>query len=275
MSRIDEANAERVYSFRSIVKRILIRFPGIHDAISSTYITKYAARRQKPLLRHADFLQMEARSGNDRQTMAALLRHRYSCGTLIDPSFLRIVRRLKDDFNLKHFVETGTYQGDTSLFFSLIFDSVFTCDAMDHPRRAEFYMQENLTYETKSSPSFLLDHLDHIKRDSLFFLDAHWMSDWPLRDELAIIFGQCKDPVVIIDDFDAGNGLGFDSWQGAKLDCSYIRDLVPPDYRFCLNTWSYRNRGVVFLFPGTANYGCKFKDWDLYSETEHGLWDKQ
>lgn len=274
MPTVNTTSEKAAFAFRNAVKTLLRPFPRIHDRLSLMYITRYAGRRKQTRLKHADFLQIQKRFGNDTAAKGQYLASHYEYGTLIDPNFIRIIKKLKDDFHLRHFVETGTYRGDTSFFFSLIFERVFTCDAIDHPRKPEFYLRENVIYETKSSPAFLQDHLDEIKTDSLFFLDAHWMSYWPLRDELAIVFGKCRNPVVIVDDFDAGNGLGFDSWDGRQLNYEYIADAVPPDYKFCLNTWSYTNRGILFLFPGTTDYGCRFKDRSQYNEAKHGLWDK-
>ena len=109
----------------------------------------------------------------------------------------------------------------------------------------------------------------------MFFLDAHWGAYWPLLDEMSIIFMSCEKPVIVIDDFDAGNGLCFDQYEDRKLDLNYIAESVPDDYKFCLNPWSYRNRGVIFIFPGSAPYGCSFAERDRYSEEKHGLWGKR
>jgi hypothetical protein len=158
---------------------------------------------------------------------------------------------------------------------SLLFDKVFTCDVIDWKRKPELYFADNLVYETRSSPDFLRAHLPEIRSQSLFFLDAHWGAYWPLLDEMAIIFKECEKPVIVIDDFDAGNGLCFDQYEDRKLDLNYIAKSVPPDYKFCLNPWSYRNRGVIFIFPGSANYGCRFAECDRYSDEKHGLWGKR
>ena len=33
--------------------------------------------------------------------------------------------------------------------------------------------------------------------------------------------------------------------------------------------------GIIFIFPGSANYGCRFAERDRYSEEKHGLWSKR
>lgn len=225
-------------------------------------------------LTHADFVKLCERFRGDVAARGKYLAKTFHCRTVIDPNLIRVIKKLKADFQLINFVETGTFDGDTSLFFSLIFDRVFTCDVVDHPRRPEFYFRDNLTYETKSSPNFLRDHLNEIKSRSLFYLDAHWNAYWPLRDELAIVFSECENPVVVLDDFDVGNGLEFDTYGGKRLDFDYIADLVPPNYHFVVNSWSNRNKGLLFLFPGWVDYGCPFGERSNYDENRHGLWDK-
>jgi hypothetical protein len=157
---------------------------------------------------------------------------------------------------------------------SLLFDRVLTCDVKEWARRLEFYLADNLHYETRSSPDFLRSHIEEIGKGSFFFLDAHWGPYWPLKEELKIVFDNCENPVIVIDDFDAGNGLYYDAYGDQKLDLDYIGGSIPPDYKFCLNPWSNRNRGMIFIFPGTADYGCHFANRANYDEVKHGLWGK-
>ena len=88
------------------------------------------------------------------------------CRVIIDPNFVRVIKKLKADFGLRNFVETGTYDGETSVAMSLLFDKVFTCDVIDWKRRPELYFADNLVYETKSSPDFLRAHLPEIRGQS-------------------------------------------------------------------------------------------------------------
>lgn len=198
----------------------------------------------------------------------------YKMGMFIDPPLIHIIKKFQTDFKLRNFVETGTFEGETAFAMSLLFDRVYTCDTKDWPRVLDFYCSANLTYETMSSPDFLRRHLPAIREQSLFYLDAHWGEYWPLKDELAIIFSHCQNPVIIIDDFDAGNGLSYDEYQGRKLDLDYVAPSVPADCKFFVNPWSNRNRGMIFIFPGTADYGCRFSDRASYDEAKHGLWNQ-
>lgn len=230
--------------------------------------------RQARRLSNVEFQAFQHRFGEDTRARARYCHDRFVCRVIVDPDLVLIIKKLQADFRLLNFVETGTYDGETSIAMSLLFERVFTCDVKDWKRRLEFYYARNLVYETKSSPEFLRAHLPEIRTRSLFYLDAHWGAYWPLRDELAIVFGQCQNPVILIDDFDAGNGLFFDQYKDQKLGFTYIADHIPADYKFCLNPWSNRNRGMIFIFPPSADYGCRFGDRDRYDEAKHGLWGK-
>lgn len=67
----------------------------------------------------------------------------------------------------------------------------------------------------------------------LFFLDAHWGKDWPLREELKVI-RQLKKYLIVIDDFMVPGKsdpsfpqgpFGFDVYRGQILNWTYIGDL--------------------------------------------------
>src|ERR1041385_676170 len=234
----------------------------------------FKTKKRKPRLSYAEFQELQRRFGRDGQAFSSYVHDHFQSRTTIDPQLHRLLRKLRDDFGRRQFVETGTYEGETALAMSLLFERVFTCDVKDWNRPVDFYFADNLLYETRSSPDFLRAHLPEVRTDSLFFLDAHWGAYWPLRDELEIIFKQCEKPVVVIDDFDAGNGLCFDAYGDQKLNFDYIAPAVPPDYKFCVNPRSNRLCGMIFIFPPSADYGCPFGERARYREEQHGLWNK-
>ena len=245
---------------------------ALGDCMLSWLINHKIKKRESRQLTDTELQELRRQFGSDTKGFDKYLHDNFRCRVFIDPNFVRVVKKLRADFNLRNFVETGTYDGETALVMSMLFDKVFTCDVKDWKRQPDMYFADNLIYETKNSPDFLRAHLPEIRTNSMFFLDAHWGAYWPLRDEMSIIFSQCEKPVVVIDDFDAGHGLDFDHYEALKLDMDYVAQSVPPDYKFCLNPWSYRNRGVIFIFPGSASYGCTFADRSRYSEEKHGLW---
>ena len=81
--------------------------------------------------------------------------------------------------------------------------------------------------------SFLLSpeiEKNHLENNYLFFLDAHWGKNWPLRDELRVI-RKLNKFLVVIDDFLVPGksdpsfpqgSFGFDFYKGQILNWSYI-----------------------------------------------------
>jgi len=249
------------------------RPPGILGTIARILNERRRSKQVYKRFTHADFLRIQPAIA-ERKLARKPINDLVTARTISDMQFAKVVQKLKTDFHLARFIETGTYDGDTSLFMSLLFEKVYTCDVIDHPKRPDFFLVGNIVYETISSPDFLLRHATEFGSDSMFYLDAHWWEYWPIRDELKIIFSKSSRPVLVIDDFDTGNGLSFDSYHGHPLNMEYILDLLPPDYRFIYNTSSYCGSGKVFLFPPVVPYGCELAKSAYYNETSHGLWDK-
>jgi hypothetical protein len=72
--------------------------------------------------------------------------------------------------------------------------------------------------------------LENVGNASLFFyLDAHWNGDLPLAEEIEIIFGRSSNAVVMIDDFQVPDDLGYgydDYGPGKSLNTEYIAPLT-------------------------------------------------
>lgn len=67
-------------------------------------------------------------------------------------------------------------------------------------------------------------------RPTLFYLDAHWDEDLPLREEVELVFAHWRQPVVMIDDFEVpGTDYGFDDYgAGRRLTLRYLGE--PSDH---------------------------------------------
>ncbi|KAF0230719.1 MAG: hypothetical protein FD177_2845 [Desulfovibrionaceae bacterium] len=268
---------KNTFSPMSLFAALLRRYaPNLADAARShcpQFVRHYYLRKMNTKsMTNREFERIQAVYGQDRKARATYLLANYLCRTVGDPSLIHILRRLIQDFALKNFVETGTFDGDTSFSMSFLFEQVYTCDVVDHPRRPDFYLRDNIVYETMTSPEFLKKHLAKFRTNSLFYLDSHWQEYWPLKDEMRFIMEHCENPVFVLDDFDAGNGLEFDRYNNCTLDAAFIGDLVPNGYKFFLNSWSNRNKGFIFLFPGSVAYGHPFHDYQGYREDRDGLW---
>lgn len=156
---------------------------------------------------------------------------------------------LIESFKIDCIIETGTYKGFTTAFFAKTFPNVpiYTCEIDDYNYRRSkenLKIYKNVQVFKNSSPKFIdiLIKDNKIGKRPFFYLDAHWLNEWPLESELNIIFNKLKYAIVLIDDFKVpdNNNFAFDKYQ--SQECSL--DRVIPN----LN----RNRKYNLLFP---NYG--------------------
>ncbi len=131
------------------------------------------------------------------------------------PEIGTFINFLKRTYAIDTAIETGTFLGDTTLFFSLNFDHVHTIEGSEVVYRRA---RERLKYCTNvqchlgSSEKVLRDILPSLQdKRILFYLDAHaYYLDaerqgfhyWPILDELEEISKTHKDNcIVVIDDF--------------------------------------------------------------------------
>lgn len=134
-------------------------------------------------------------------------------------------------------VETGTYLGATTEFMATFGLPVFTIES--NPRnfgfaRARLWRRGNVTLVRGDSRTGLCSLFDGPLRDMadgrlFFYLDAHWNEDLPLSDELEIVFGRCKNAVVMVDDFQVPHdpGYGYDNYgSGRALTPDYIAPAI-------------------------------------------------
>jgi hypothetical protein len=143
----------------------------------------------------------------------------------------RIVRELARAIEFDEVVETGTFRGATTLFFShLLGCPVHSAELL--PRYHAF-----AAVRCAADPSIRLtcgDSREFLRRlapeiaghTTLFYLDAHWEADVPRFEELEILAGQQR-AVVMIDDFQVPDdpGYGFTHYGGAPLNLDYLPEL--------------------------------------------------
>jgi hypothetical protein len=110
---------------------------------------------------------------------------------------------LRDEFEIKEFVETGTNHGDTTEWASKHFDRVFSSELSSvlHRNAAHrFINSKNIELFNGDSP----DQIRQINSrliSPIFWLDAHWSggetagieSECPLLDELNAILGSFRN----------------------------------------------------------------------------------
>lgn len=124
---------------------------------------------------------------------------------------VELIKKLVSEFAVKNFVETGTYEGSTTVWASKHFEKVYTIEKSEH-----FYQQTRKKYEHLENIDFIYgDSRNELKKlvnkldgATLFWLDAHWSGgktygdtdQCPLIEEIEIINDSRFDNFILIDD---------------------------------------------------------------------------
>ncbi len=171
----------------------------------------------------------------------------YPFGTAMNgqASRLEATRQIIFNCGIRAIVETGTYRGTTTEWFAGFHLPVISVEA---ERRSFLFARHrlapfpNVRLEFGNSVdvlSALREHLD-LSQPTLFYLDAHWKSHLPLREEVSLILGSFARPIISIDDFrvPGQSGYGYDDYgEGKALTAEYLEGSLP--------------EGVSVLYPST------------------------
>jgi hypothetical protein len=155
----------------------------------------------------------------------------------------QIVRDLACRIPFDRVIETGTYRGTSTEFFSAVIGApVETVEA--NPRFFAYSSRrlavlQNVHVMLGDSRTLLREIAARpgASNESMFiYLDAHWEDDLPLAQELQIIACNWTQAVVMIDDFQVPDDVGYafdDYGTGRALTESYLpkEDLV--GWRLC------------------------------------------
>ena len=144
---------------------------------------------------------------------------------------LEIVRSIIEKCEIEQVIETGTYRGTTTEWFSQFGVPVLSAEI--NPRYASFAQRR-----MASRPNVHIECMDSllalknwskvpevVSRRTLFYLDAHWQQHLPLSHELQLIDHKFHSWIVVIDDFKvpSDSDYGFDDYgPGQVLDLEYI-----------------------------------------------------
>jgi hypothetical protein len=144
----------------------------------------------------------------------------------------QMVSVLVEQLNIGAIVETGTYRGTSTYFFSdLCPGPIFTIEVdqrLYSYSRLRLFRRRNVFSILDDSRSGLLRLIGDTRLQGkriLFYLDAHWDADLPLADEIDLVFSNWNEAVVLIDDFQVPDdgGYGFDDYGAGKaLTLNYI-----------------------------------------------------
>ena len=144
-----------------------------------------------------------------------------------DLESIECIKKLRDIFKVKYFIETGTHMGINAKLHSKNFETVITCELNE-----EYYKKgrdnlrgiKNVIHLNESSPRFLKRTLNI--NIPIYYLDAHFYDRnlpknkrFVLLDELKSLKGK-KDCIIIIHDFD--NNLGHITYDGQPLNFALL-----------------------------------------------------
>lgn len=173
-----------------------------------------------------------------------------------------MVRRLAASGGITAVVETGTWQGSTTLFLSEVLPAVriYTTESdSEYYRESRRRLQDKLNVELHnlSSPDFLRRLLaQKVLGDCpFFFLDAHIYDEAPLLEEMRLL-RDLPQAIILIHDFEVpGNpAFGFDSYRlGGALTPNSFKVIYPellPGDTFFLPDYSAQD---AFPSPAATN----------------------
>jgi predicted O-methyltransferase YrrM len=154
--------------------------------------------------------------------------------------FLDLIERIKPIA----IIETGTFRGITTGFMAERFSgAIYTVESNGryyHQSKTRLKRFSHVHVFHEDSRNFLstLSQRRPLFSPAFFYLDAHWLEDLPIFEEIEIIIHHWTDFVLMIDDFQVplDSGYGFDDYGwGKRLSLESLAAL--------------RNRDLTFHFP--------------------------
>ena len=123
----------------------------------------------------------------------------------------KLIKNLTQNFQIRNFVETGTYYGETSVWASRVFDRVLTIE-----NSTDLYNQTidkygkvaNIEFFLGDSRERLREIVSRLSEPTMFWLDAHWsggltygkQDQCPILEEIDIINSFKLNAYIFIDD---------------------------------------------------------------------------
>lgn len=153
---------------------------------------------------------------------------------------VEMFEQIVENISFNAVVETGTFRGTTTEFFRHTTGlPVYSVEANSRVYQfASRRLQDDpgVTLELGDSRQFLerLRHNPDVPRERvLFYLDAHWKKDLPLREEVQLIASHWNQSVIMIDDFQVPDDADYeftDFGNGKCLRLDYLRLDEIKDY---------------------------------------------
>jgi hypothetical protein len=162
------------------------------------------------------------------------------------------ILKLKDEFSVNTFIETGAYMGINAELHSQHFNEVFTCELIDEyykTARKRLTGNKNAHVIKSHSPQFLKDFKMFYrwkKREDtvLFYLDAHFYNPELPADKRFVVLDELESlrnfnhGILVIHDFDNGQ-FGHITYDGQPLNFDLLKEKlnnVNPNFRYYTNT---------------------------------------
>jgi hypothetical protein len=130
---------------------------------------------------------------------------------------LETTRQIIFNLKIERVIETGTYRGTTTEWFSQFKIPVETVEISYRYfafSKARLANAQNVNVFRGSSVPFLKTKTalatGTLDDSLLFYLDAHWNDYLPLREELELIFANFRNAVVLVDDFKVPGDPGYE-----------------------------------------------------------------
>ncbi len=133
-----------------------------------------------------------------------------------DPFPKKAFKIVGKEINASSIIETGTFLGASTSLMAEMFPNKMICTVEISKKNYQRAVKnlgkyKNVKVFNDNSPYFLkkLFERNLVGKMPLFFLDAHWLNNWPLEDEIQIIGDKADSAVIFIDDFKVPNNLEF------------------------------------------------------------------
>jgi hypothetical protein len=175
----------------------------------------------------------------------------------------RVFQWITDTIRPTYIVETGTYRATTTAAMARsLHVPIHTIESDDRYYAYAWFRlltRRSVRLHFGDSAAVLTQLLERTALPTgtgFYYLDAHWGSSLPLRQELELIFEHRPESIAMIDDFEVpgDRGYGFDEYPGGKrLTLSYLSPILR---RFALRAFfpvcpssveTGRRRGSVIL----------------------------
>jgi SAM-dependent methyltransferase len=173
--------------------------------------------------------------------------------------YLSTMIEILDWYNPLYIIETGTFVGTTTKFFSKFSSEVFSIEISKEfieIAKKNLSNAPNITLILGDSSieikNLIDNHIDSGQK-SFFYLDAHWETNLPLQTEVSLILQYFLDFIIVIDDFknEFDTDFSFDSYDGIAIGHELIHSIDPqlacfiPQY-LAKSEWSISDKPKSF-----------------------------